>query len=256
MTNHRDSRLGFILSLAGATTLATACGPQSASQPASGGSSNTTSTGGSSSKGGSSAAGGFSGDEPACVTTGENEICEPSHFPFVERAFVATETCPGPDCHAPNPTLTEPETGTLCVSGTAPSHGAGLILLLFRDNADASQVLQAFNAEALGITGLSFTLDSPPPGGIIVEAGIVVTLDCPSSLFDCLWFGFTLPRLTEPGTKRVALVDFMQSDNQSAYQTFDTSSLSHIELNVGAGPYDFCIRDFKFLDASGIAVNP
>jgi hypothetical protein len=72
----------------------------------------------------------------------------------------------------------------------------------------------------------------------------------------CIAFGFTLPRITEPGTTTVLLADFLQGDAASPNQVLDTSSLSHIGFTIEAAAYDFCVSEFKFLDANGDEVEP
>lgn len=258
MNRSEKSRLSCILSVVGAVALVAGCGSGDEPAPAADGSSGGTCTGGSSGAGGSntSGAGGASDEEPGCVSDGENVLCAPPGFPFVSRTFAVTESCAGSGCVPPNPSVTQPETGTLCISGTAPAYGsAGFPLVLLLTSPDFGALLQAFDADALGITDVSFTIDSLPEGGIIVDAGIVPDADC-SSTFDCVAFGFTLPRITEAGTMTVPLVDFLQSVPASPFQAFDTSAISHIGFTAGEGPYDFCVRDFKFLDAAGDEINP
>jgi hypothetical protein len=239
------------LLVVGATVLIVGCGTPDDTQPRSGDSSGETCTGGTSGTGD----GGSSGEEPGCVSDGENVLCAPSGFPFVTRTFAVTDSCVGSGCLPPNPTLIQPEHGTLCMSGTAPvGEKAGFPLILLASTPDFSTIVRALDADALGIIDVSFTIDSPPEGGLIVDAGIVLP-GC-SNTFQCVGFGFTLPRITGAGTVTVPLVDFLQSDPASPYQTFDTSSLSHIGFTAGEGAYDFCLRDFKFLDAFGDAIAP
>jgi hypothetical protein len=141
------------------------------------------------------------------------------------------------------------------MSGTAPiGETAGFPLILLSSTPDFSAIVRAFDADALDITSVSFTLDSPPEGGVMVDAGIV--RDACSNTFECVAFDFTLPRITDPGTVTASLADFLQSDPASPYQVFDTRSLSHIGFTVGQGPYDFCVRDLEFLDQSGDPVEP
>jgi hypothetical protein len=194
---------------------------------------------------------------PDCVGPLENHFCAPNGFPFVQRAFAVTENCPGAECHPPNPTLTLPAPGTLCMSGMVPERGwHGLRLSLFPANQDGSEAVSPFDAEALGITRISFTIDSPPPGGILVDFTNLVPEDCTGPIFDCLVFGFTLPPITVPGTTTVPLTAFTQSDPASRNQAFDTSSLGGIAFGADEGAYDFCVEDFKLLDDAGNEVSP
>jgi hypothetical protein len=246
--NHRQKqRIAYFSSIL-AVALVSACSSEDAPADTSG----STCTAGSS----TTAAGAGPGAVVAsdCHSTGENLICAPSGFPFVERVFAVTDECVGDDCAPPNPTLSEPEPGVLCMSGTAPpGQHARFPLILFRGWSDT---LQPFDADALGITKLSFAIDSPPAGGLIVDAGQMVSLNCPDYLFECLAFGFELPRVTKPGTTTAPLADFLQSDSASQHQSLNTRLLSHIAFTVGEGAYDFCVRDFKFLNKVGGEVTP
>jgi hypothetical protein len=74
---------------------------------------------------------------------------------------------------------------------------------------------------------------------------------------DCIGYGFVLPLIMGPGRTTARLVDFLQRDPQSPNQTVDTSSLEHIGfIPAEPGSYDFCVRDFKFLDDTGVEVTP
>jgi len=83
---------------------------------------------------------------------------------------------------------------------------------------------------------------------------------------DCLTYGFNLMTaplsnipltITAPGPVVAPFVDFQQT-RSGVSQTFDTSAIQHIEFGVGPEPgdYDFCLSDFKFLDAAGNEVKP
>jgi hypothetical protein len=257
MPQVHSKRLPAVTSLLviGATMLLAGCNSQDDTRPGADGAS-----GGTCSEGGARG-GETSVEETGCVGDGENMLCAPSGFPFVTRTFAV---CAGSDCSGlprsaeapPNPTLSQPEVGTLCFSGIVAEHEeAGFPLILFTSSPDFGQIVEAFDANELGITDLSFTLDSVPEGGIMVDAGIVATDAC-SVPFDCLGVGFLLPRITQAGTVTVRLADFLQSDPARPHQDFDTSSLSHIGFTVGPGPSDFCLSDFEFLDASGAPVEP
>jgi hypothetical protein len=253
MRHHERKRMPSLVSIAaiGATAFLAGCGSQDETQLEAEGSAGETCTGGTSGVG----AGG-AGEEAGCVSDGENVLCAPIGFPFVTRTFAVTTSCVGSGCPRPNPTLTQPEAGVLCMSGTAPgSHEAGFPLILFSSTPDFSTIVRPFDADALGITDVSFTIDSLPEGGLLVDAGIVRPGDCSNTL-ECVGFGFTLPRIIDAGPTTVPLVDFLQSDPASSDQTFDTSSLSHIGFTAGEGPYDFCLSDFKFLDAFGDSIEP
>jgi hypothetical protein len=63
--------------------------------------------------------------------------------------------------------------------------------------------------------------------------------------------------VTQPGPQVAPFANFEQT-RSGVSQTFDTTALQHIEFGVGPaqGDYDFCLSDFKFLDAAGNEVKP
>jgi hypothetical protein len=141
------------------------------------------------------------------------------------------------------------------LSGTNPSQdGTGLTLdftKLAQLSPSSLMVLQRFNADQLGIKQVKFTIDSPPSGGISVSADTLHDDVCNG--VDCITFGFALPsRVTAAGTITAALVDFVANPPQ----TFDTRALDAIGFDVGPGDFNFCVHDFQFLDANGVAVTP
>jgi hypothetical protein len=184
-------------------------------------------------------------------------LCAPSGFPFVEATFPNSNWCAGDTCLVAPPAgattirLSQPETGSLCLSGTAQSD-TGFILRFTRfTGPGVDKVLSIFNADVLGITQLRFTIDRPPPGGVLVWAATIHSTVCHANL-DCLTFGFELPnRITQSGTTTASLVDFAPDSGP----TFDTRGLDAIGFSVGKGDYDFCVRDFQFLDANGVEVR-
>jgi hypothetical protein len=195
---------------------------------------------------------------PPCGT-GENTSCLPSGFPFARSAFAHSYACNG-ICPAVSPAgpwtivLNQPQTGTLCLSGTNPHPmGTGLSLdftTLAQLSPSSLMVLERFNADLLGIKQVRFTIDSPPSGGISVSAYTLHADVCNG--VDCLTF-FALPtRVTAAGTITVALVDFVATPPQ----TFDTRALDAIGFDVGPGDFNFCVHDFQFLDANGAVVTP
>jgi hypothetical protein len=253
------------------TSKASAAGSSAAGSDANGSSAAGSSAAGSSAAGseaggsdmGASHAGGSSGGTaqgpdplPRCVSE-RGFICQPSGFPFVGTTWAFSDICDGADC----PLLTEPEPGTLCLSGAAPVPGARphfpLILIDGRH-------MPPLDAAALGITQLSFTIDSPPPPGVFVGAGMVVETGagCFENPRNCQRF-FELARITEDGPHIAAFSDAVQLDAASSYQVLDLRVLGSIlfgvydaEFGVNEGEYRFCVRDFKFLNDAGDEVTP
>jgi len=198
-------------------------------------------------------------------------LCNPRGVPFVQFALVATDACSGALCPSPplsatTATLSQPESGKLCLSGTVATGGYVVLNLEFtKFNQDNSKVLAKFDAAARGITQVAFTLDSPPSAGLTLGAAITTSLDCPATPLDCFTYGFefmTAPlsnvpvRFTEIGPQTAAFSCFEQT-RSGVSQTFDTSALEFVSFNsVGPGDYDFCFHDFKLLNAAGAEVKP
>jgi hypothetical protein len=226
-----------------------------------GGASGTGSPGGTSGTGGAGSPVVYppcSSGEPWTVTDG---ICAPSGFPFVQYAFAHSNLCSGVCPTSPVGTtirLSQPAAGTLCVSETNPNSGdiTGILVgftVFSTEGVSATyrKVLKMFNADLLGITQFRFTIDNPPPGGVGVGADTIHSTEC--AALDCLWFGFTVPnRITASGTRTVAFTDFVADP----VRRFDTRGLDEIGFDVGPGDFDFCLRDFQFLDAQGVEVKP
>jgi hypothetical protein len=155
-------------------------------------------------------------------------------------------------------TLSQPKAGTLCLAGMVSSGGWAQIGLFFPEkNEDSTEILKKFDAKALGITQVAFSIDSPPSGGVYVSAAITTATSCPGNPFGCFTYGFdlmtaagsTVPAdYTTPGQVIVPFANFLQTVGT---QSFDTSALEHLVFGVGSGSYNFCIHDFKFLDAHG-----
>lgn len=192
---------------------------------------------------------------PDCNATLGN-VCAPGGFPFVLLAEARNDQlCPGPDCRAPVVSLSQPEPGTLCTSGTGSATGSAWLLLgLAATNQSRTNPLgtriEPFDAEARGITRVTFSIDSPPPSGVFLALGVVVRSVClDNGLPDCIEFAFRLPSLSA-GTTSVALADFSLDDRRP-----DTSALAQIGFLIVVGAYEFCVRDFKFLNDAGDEVT-
>lgn len=214
-----------------------------------------------------------SGSDGGCVTA-DGWICNPSGVPFVQVAADISDLCGGPvamcDLAKNRPpgtttaSLTQPVPGKLCLSGTvAPGGWAEMLLAYSVINKEGTAVLKKLDADKLGITQAAFTIDSPPSGGVAVNAAVTGSLVCsPGEI--CFIYGFTLMttptsmlplRITAPGPQVAPFANFQQTDPTMS-PTFDTSGLEHIDFAVGAGDYNFCLHDFKFLDAAGNEVTP
>ena len=129
------------------------------------------------------------------------------------------------------------EPGKVCMSGATEGYAIlSLPLAGYHTGLDAS---------ALHITQVEFTVETPPSSGVVPQ--VTSNLE-----------GFDLMSAGEPvsivssSTKRASLSDF-----QNAGVTFDQTQLIAFGLAANATEhYDFCLRDLKFLDASGGEVQP
>ena len=226
------------------------------------------------SMGGAAASGGASNNGGAAGTsnTVTNDdpckagLCAPSGFPFVNAAVAVSDACGGTcpllaadtTLGESTATLSQPETGKLCLSGVVSPGGWAQILLVFAVRSqDRTEILKKFDANALGITQAAITIDSPPSGGLSVSAAITTATFCPGDLTACITFGFDL--MTAPGSSVAAnytapgqvIAPFSHFKQVVGTQSFDTTVLQSLAFIVGTGSYDFCIHDFKFLDAQG-----
>jgi hypothetical protein len=126
-------------------------------------------------------------------------ICRASGFPFVMFAGATSDACAGSrlgECQHPRLSATtadlfQPATGKLCLAGTvAPADGWTKIVPAFSTfNTERTKILKVFDAHAMGITQVAFTIDSPPSGGVTIDAAVVTAIDCPSSPGDCFTYG-------------------------------------------------------------------
>lgn len=206
---------------------------------------------------------------PYCATDSVN-ICEPPGFSYVSAAATRSDACPTPmkgPCGTPmsltTATLTAPDTSKVCMKGSVAGR-EGFAWLLFhvaRWNRAGTDIVTLMNAKAQGITELRFTVDTPPTEGITFVAATAHQTHCATPP-DCLgefWSLMTGPRsnvvrvITESGPVSAPFSDFRRTDPN---QVMDTTALADFVFILGAGDYDFCISDFKFVDAQGQEVSP
>ena len=269
MTHRATSNVATSLSLIAALGMQAACASDSGNSAGTGGSPGMggTAAGGS----GGMAAGGASNSDPC-----SSGRCSPGRFPFVNTAIAASDSCGGncPLLAADTPvgkttaTLSQPEAGTLCLSGIVSPGGWAALGLVFAVwavgnqartdmNQPRTEILKKFNADALGITQVAFTIDSPPGVGVSVSAAITTATSCPDGASGCVTTGFDL--MSGPGSSvpvnytgfvpvTAPFANFKQSVGT---QSFDPTALQHLVFGVGPGSYNFCVHDFKFLDAQG-----
>jgi len=213
--------------------------------------------------------------EPSCAEV-TGQVCHPDGFPFAQIAAAVTDVCSGPVDSCPlgtNPPagettaqLTQPEPGKICLAGSVGADGWSQVLIGFSQvNAADNRILKTFDAAALGITQVGFTIESPPSAGIIVDAAINSSLSCPEDFLDCMTWGFNLMTapdsamtlsITTPSRIVAPLTQFKQTRLAPAATVFDTHAIEHFSFGVGSGAYDFCVSELQFMDAAGQVVNP
>jgi hypothetical protein len=206
---------------------------------------------------------GCSSGESGCVSR-EGYLCakDLAGFPFAQDAAMVSDFCGGLQCGGTPPagatvmTMTHPDAGTLCLSGSIKPGGFAVLGLEFpKKNADETMVLEPFDATAHGITQVALTVDSPPAQGADLLANAITHTSCPANPLDCQYppnFKFTT--ITAAGPVTAPFADFKSLDDPS--ETLNPSLLDSIFLQVGSGDFDFCIHDFNFLDAAGNPVRP
>jgi hypothetical protein len=156
--------------------------------------------------------------------------------------------------------------GKLCMSGTVDSGangaGWGAILAVGLVDIDATGTLIApFDASALGVSQVRFTVEDPPLQGVLPQVVQITNAACTQISSSCL-ASFSLDAaVTDPGTVTARLTDFTQPDathaNTSLDQTLITSLQFYVPTLPGmAVPYDFCLRDLAFLGAAGQELRP
>jgi len=187
-------------------------------------------------------------------------VCDPEGFPFVRSASALSV---GPA----EVLLRAPEPGTLCVQGTASTTDLawGLLGLEFSTkNLAQTQVYSTFDAAALGIVKLAFTVESAPSRGLNVDTASTTQLSCPDSPGDCVTpdEGFllttgpgssTILSITEDGDYVAPLANFQQQRPDGS--RFDTTRLEHFSFRT-IGDFDFCIKNFRLLDTDDQEVLP
>lgn len=261
------------VTLLAALSLTAACASDDAPHPGetsnTGGSGSTSTTsgagGGTDGGAGGGTDGGAGGAEPPPCGTAENGTCVPSGFPFASGAFAHSYSCdgicdtePGPFGHPPREgvtiSLTQPESGTLCLAGENPAEYSGievgLSVVRLREDGDV-EVVEIFNADLLRITQMRFTIDRPPSTGVFLSVSTLAKRVCHDA-GDCLIFGFAPPEpFTESGRVTLAFDDLTHPYGLE----FDTRAIAELLFDVGPGGFDFCISDLEFLDADGNVVS-
>ncbi len=204
-----------------------------------------------------------------------DNFLQPNAIPFATALFPISDACPSPrDRVAPVPSSTtisvrQDQPGEVCMNGQVSTGWVNLIMSVDRINdifgdTPPPSTRQPLNTVALGIAGLRFTLDPAPASGLHVALSQVVADDCTATQ-DCIRAGFymmaegspgVLLNFDEAGPQTLRIADFERAPWADPTLELDTTKISGVEFELNAGDFDFCIRDFAMLDASGNAVAP
>jgi hypothetical protein len=206
-------------------------------------------------------------DQTPFCSEANRSICAPPGFPLVNAAGFRSDACPsGGDCAAPltktTASLSQPETGKLCMKGTVAGRDgfAWLLLQVDQRNMSFKDVVEVLDAKALGITELRFTIDGPPAAGLSLFGTAIEKSHCEVP-GDCYGEGWNL--MTGPRSNLVKVIDtagpvsapFANFARVNPNEVFNTAALGVFIFVIGPGDYDFCISDFKWVDAQGNVVN-
>lgn len=154
----------------------------------------------------------------------------------------------------PNLKISYPEPGKVCMSG---DDQATLALWLRTDQlwdgvhlpASSAAGDDLFHAGELGITAMSFTIETPPTTGVSLW---ILAFPPPCLDFvqaDAEKDGNPVV-ITSTGTTTTLsfATDFTVA--------FDTNAIAGVNFSVGPGAYDYCVTNLKFLDVNGREVTP
>lgn len=208
---------------------------------------------------------------PASSNCEAGALCDVKGVPFVHAIVPATDAWTIGDPPAPAGGTTakvrQPASGKVCMAGHVEA-GYAFLTLGFATVVHG-HVEGPLDADALGITSMEFSLESPPPEGLKVQLLSLVP-DCTGGVLDCQHWGFylssdpergVLASYSEPGVVRAPFDAFVVTDSAEPGWTLDTTHLSAVQVGIGAyGPatadYDFCVSGFAMKNAAGEAVTP
>ncbi|HET6149234.1 MAG TPA: hypothetical protein VFH68_16975 [Polyangia bacterium] len=156
--------------------------------------------------------------------------------------------------------------GRFCMSGTVDSgadgSGWGAILtvgLIDRDLV-AGMAIAPFDAAAVGIEKVRFSLDEPPLSGVLPRITQIQSAEC-KQVPECLMSFDRSSAITSPGTVTVPLTEFNRPDADHPNTSLDRTLITALQFYVASLPgmafnFDFCVRNLAFLDAGGREVTP
>jgi hypothetical protein len=228
--------------------------------------------------GGTNGAGAAVGNGPVCFQTDEDKITnDTAQIDGVATIYTfgdgLTTAC-----------LSSPATGQVCLDGTASDSsgpedeyeywGAAMGFLLASADADGN-VVMPFDATALGITHVKFTLTGVGSAPVRVRAAQANTPELPDGPTNYQenafgWGPDTSNDITMDSTFTLALevfelpswtrLDVAGDGAADVGAVLDPSQLFSLEFQVGTNPnasvpYDFCVSDLEWLTAEGDVVD-
>jgi hypothetical protein len=187
---------------------------------------------------------------------------------FVDLFFAVSDYCParrmGPNLAASTQLkMIRDDAGRNCLSGRITNGWAQLILGFDGSNRNGSMPLPPFtgplNADSAGISGVQFTLDRPPAGGLTLETAYVVGEDCFPGCeihgdFYVMEDSGAARSFDRAGTYSFHFSDFQQAPWGEPGLQLDTTHLAGMFFHLPPGDFDFCLSDFHFLETSGAPV--
>src|SRR5262245_29041147 len=205
------------------------------------------------------------GSRPVSETGICNNLFSADDIPFATAIFAISDACPSQRRNAaPMPSSTVADVrheapGKYCVRGVLASGGFVSVIVSFDhiNDVPAPPFHGPLDAQAIGITQLRFTLESPPATGLQVTPSSVVSDECPFSSDQCIQSGFYIldaagapSTITEPGTYTVRFSDLRPGPGVPSTLSLDTTRLAGIELQLNPGELDFCLGDVQLDDAA------
>jgi hypothetical protein len=189
-------------------------------------------------------------------------------MPRVTNAFPVTSSgqpLATPQEGETNATVVIKKDGAVCLEGDLVAGWVQLELGMMTVDSATGTIVDALDAEGLGVTALQFDVESPPQSGLSVQL-ISATLDC-SPVSECQQWGFflkgegardTQALFTESQTVTAPISAFYKTDSADRSWELDASALAGVALmhEGERGKFDYCVRNFKLLDSRGRVVAP
>lgn len=156
--------------------------------------------------------------------------------------------------------------GRFCMSGTVDSGtdgsgwGAVLTIGLVAVDEATHMAITPFDASALGIAQVRFSVEDPPASGVVPQMTQIESADC-RTIPDCVMSFDWTSSITSPGTITVPLDDFNRYNADYPDAVLDHTLISGLHFYVPsvqgtALDYDFCVDRLALLDAAGQELTP